>query len=299
MLPREHYLKQAFQDSTHFPDGFEKGGLSDIQARLIRKNGTLINALSIDEVSDPTTEDLHLLKVIANQSSPKNPVEQAWVKYLSLVKSLSITNPKAKGKAKANKAATPVAEPEEKVAVQPVNPAEKAELPKVANKIPAKKEAVPAEVKTKAIPPVKAPVAVPVKNEKAATVAKAPAKVDTKKPEPKKAQPVKVEPKKPEPKKIETKKAEPKKEALKKEAPKKAEVKKPEPKKVPAKTEPKKLEAKKIEAKKVETKKVEPKKPEPKKVAPKKVEAKKVETKKAAAKAEVKKVPAKKSNTKK
>ena len=296
MLPREHYLKQAFQDSTHFPDGFEKGGLSDIQARLIRKNGTLINALSIDEVSDPTTEDLHLLKVIANQSSPKNPVEQAWVKYLSLVKSLSITNPKAKGKAKANKAATPVAEPEEKVAVQPVNPAEKAELPKAGSKIPAKKEAAPAEVKTKATTSVKAPVAA---NEKTATVTKASAKVDAKKSELKKAQPVKVEPKKPEPKKIETKKAEPKKEVLKKEAPKKSEVKKPEPKKVPAKTEPKKSEAKKTEVKKVETKKIEPKKPEPKKVTPKKVEAKKVETKKAAAKAEVKKVPAKKSNTKK
>ena len=89
MLPREHYLKQAFQDSVHFPNGFEKGGLSDIQARLIRKNGTLINALCIDEVSDPTAEDLHILKVIANQSSPRNPVEQAWVKYLSIVKSLA------------------------------------------------------------------------------------------------------------------------------------------------------------------------------------------------------------------
>ena len=86
MLPREHYLKQAFQDPLNFPDGFEAGGLSGIQARLIRKHGMLISALVDDNVSDPTAEDLHLLKVIANQGAPKTPVEQAWVKYLSLVK---------------------------------------------------------------------------------------------------------------------------------------------------------------------------------------------------------------------
>src|SRR6478735_7699279 len=103
MLPREHYLKQAFIDSVHFPNGFEKGGLSDIQARLVRKNGTLINALVADEVSYPTPEDLHILKVIANQSSPKNPVEQAWIKYLSLVKGSAISNPKTKSKAKVAK----------------------------------------------------------------------------------------------------------------------------------------------------------------------------------------------------
>lgn len=86
MLPREHYLKQAFQDPQNFPDGFEAGGLSSIQARLIRKHGVLINALIDDNVSDANSEDLHLLKVIANQGSPKTPVEQAWVKYLSLIK---------------------------------------------------------------------------------------------------------------------------------------------------------------------------------------------------------------------
>lgn len=91
MLPREHYLKQAFQDSANFPDGFEAGGLSGIQARLIRKHGILISALVDDNVSDPTPEDLHLLKVIANQGSPKTPVEQAWVKYLSLTKAKQTT----------------------------------------------------------------------------------------------------------------------------------------------------------------------------------------------------------------
>lgn len=86
MLPREHYLKQAFQDPVNFPDGFEKGGLSSIQARLVRKHGVLISALCEDNVSDPNAEDQHLLKVLANQGAPKTPVEQAWVKYLSLLK---------------------------------------------------------------------------------------------------------------------------------------------------------------------------------------------------------------------
>lgn len=85
MLPREHYLRQTFLDGVNFPDGFEKGGLSDIQARLIKKNGVLINALIADEVSDPTPEDLHILKVVANQSVPRSPVEQAWMKYMSIV----------------------------------------------------------------------------------------------------------------------------------------------------------------------------------------------------------------------
>jgi uncharacterized protein len=110
MLPREHYLKQTFQDAVNFPDGFEKGGLSDIQARLIRKQGVLINALMMDEVSDPTTEDQHILKVIANQSAPKSPIEQAWIKYLAIVKTRQVSAPaktKAKPKAKA-------AEPKEK-----------------------------------------------------------------------------------------------------------------------------------------------------------------------------------------
>lgn len=103
MLPREHYLKQTFQDAVNFPEGFEKGGLSDVQARLIRKQGVLINALMQEEVSDPTSDDHHILKVIANQSAPKSPVEQAWVKYLAIVKTRQASAPaktKAKPKAK-------------------------------------------------------------------------------------------------------------------------------------------------------------------------------------------------------
>ncbi|QEY16624.1 hypothetical protein D0C16_11970 [Cellvibrio sp. KY-GH-1] len=109
MLPRDHYLKQTFQDAVNFPEGFEKGGLSDVQARLIRKHGVLINALMQEEVSDPTTDDQHILKVIANQSAPKSPIEQAWVKYLSIAKARQASAPtKTKTKPKA-KAAEPVA----------------------------------------------------------------------------------------------------------------------------------------------------------------------------------------------
>jgi len=100
MLPREHYLKQPFQDVVNFPDGFEKGGLSDIQARLVRKNGVLISALIDEEVSDPTTDDLHILKVIANQSAPKSPVEQAWIKYLAVIKAKNLSAKPAKKAAK-------------------------------------------------------------------------------------------------------------------------------------------------------------------------------------------------------
>ncbi len=137
MLPREHYLKQTFQDVVNFPDGFEKGGLSDIQARLVRKQGVLINALMQEEVSDPTTEDQHILKVIANQSAPKSPIEQAWVKYLAIVKTRQASAPpksKAKPKAKA-------AEPKEKaVEAKDVEPKEKAApaKPKAAETKPAK-----------------------------------------------------------------------------------------------------------------------------------------------------------------
>lgn len=114
MLPREHYLKQTFQDAVNFPDGFEKGGLSDVQARLIRKQGVLINALMQEEVSDPTTDDQHILKVIANQSAPKSPVEQAWIKYLAIVKTRQASAPaKTKAKPKAKAAAEPK-EPETK-----------------------------------------------------------------------------------------------------------------------------------------------------------------------------------------
>lgn len=142
MLPRDHYLKQAFQDLAHFPNGFEKGGLSDIQARLIRKNGTLISALCIDEVSDATPDDLHILKVIANQSAPKNPVEQAWVKYLSIVKSQENSSPK--GKTSKAKAAKTVAEEEPEPTPEPQKAA-----PKAAEKAAAKQPAAKAAKATK------------------------------------------------------------------------------------------------------------------------------------------------------
>jgi uncharacterized protein YifE (UPF0438 family) len=130
MLPRDHYLKQTFQDATNFPDGFEKGGLSDIQARLIRKQGVLVNALTMEEVSDPTADDQHILKVIANQSAPKSPIEQAWVKYLSIVKARQASAPAKSSKAKATKAkaAEPVAE--EPKAAEPVAKPAKAKAPK-------------------------------------------------------------------------------------------------------------------------------------------------------------------------
>ena len=193
MLPREHYLKQSFVDSARFPNGFEKGGLSAIQARLVRKNGMLISALCIDEVADPTHEDLHILKVIANQSSPKNPVEQAWVKYLNVVKNLAAANPKGKSKAKSAKPA-PVVEAElapepVKLVEKPTKVAEKAPAaPKTAAKAPAKK-AEPIATKT------------PVKAVKKAEPVKAEAKkADSKKAEAPKAA-VKVEAKKPAAKK--------------------------------------------------------------------------------------------------
>lgn len=86
MLPREHYLKQPFQDREHFPAGFDHSiHLSGSQARLVRKHGALIHALCRGEVTNPTDEDRHLLKVLAKQAAPKNPVELAWLKYLSIV----------------------------------------------------------------------------------------------------------------------------------------------------------------------------------------------------------------------
>jgi uncharacterized protein len=133
MLPRDHYLKQTFQDAVNFPDGFEKGGLSDIQARLIRKQGTLVIALTTEEVSDPTADDLHILKVIANQSAPKSPIEQAWIKYLSIVKSRQASAPAKTSKAKTKaKAAEPVAE--EPKAVEPTAKPAKAKTTKKAAK---------------------------------------------------------------------------------------------------------------------------------------------------------------------
>jgi uncharacterized protein YifE (UPF0438 family) len=226
MLPREHYLKQSFADSVHFPNGFEKGGLSDIQARLLRKNGTLISALCIDEVSDPTPEDLHILKVIANQSSPKNPVEQAWVKYLSVVKNLAATNPKGKSKAKAK----PVPVVEAELVPEPIQPAEKniekpAKATKIAEKTPVAKPAAKASVKKAEPAPVEVKAKPTAKKEKAEPVAvKAPVKAAAKK-----AEPVKAEAKKAEPKKAAPKKAEPPKAATKAAA--KVEAKKPAAKK--------------------------------------------------------------------
>lgn len=129
MLPREHYLKQTYQDGTNFPNGFEKGGLSDIQGRLIRKHGVLINALTLDEVSDPTADDLHILKVIANQSAPKSPVEQAWIKYLNIVKANQANNPKnSRAKTTKAKTAETKAEPVEAEA-KPAKAEKKAEKP--------------------------------------------------------------------------------------------------------------------------------------------------------------------------
>jgi len=126
MLPRDHYLKQTFQDAVNFPDGFEKGGLSDIQARLIRKQGVLVNALTVEEVSDPTIDDLHILKVIANQSAPKSPIEQAWVKYLSIVKARQASAPAKTSKAKATKAKAAEPAAEEPKTDEPVAKATKA-----------------------------------------------------------------------------------------------------------------------------------------------------------------------------
>ncbi|WP_111641119.1 DUF413 domain-containing protein [Marinimicrobium alkaliphilum] len=86
MLPRDHYLKQPFHDQTHFPKGFDHDDqLSSTQARLLRKYGTLIQALCRKEVTNPTDEDQHLLKVIDHQYAPRSPIEQAWIKYLRLV----------------------------------------------------------------------------------------------------------------------------------------------------------------------------------------------------------------------
>jgi hypothetical protein len=64
----------------------------------------------MDEVSDPTPDDLHILKVIANQSAPKSPIEQAWTKYLSIVKARQASAPAKSSKTKAKpKPAEPAA----------------------------------------------------------------------------------------------------------------------------------------------------------------------------------------------
>lgn len=130
MLPRDHYLKQTFQDAVNFPDGFEKGGLSDIQARLIRKQGVLVNALTMEEVSDPNADDLHMLKVIANQSAPKSPIEQAWVKYLSIVKARQAAAPAKASKTKTAKAKATESTEEDIQAAEPTAKPAKAKAAK-------------------------------------------------------------------------------------------------------------------------------------------------------------------------
>jgi uncharacterized protein YifE (UPF0438 family) len=196
MLPRDHYLKQSFHDAVNFPAGFEKGGLSDIQARLIRKHGALISALTRDEVSDPSADDLHLLKVIASQSAPKNPVEQAWIKYLSIVKSRQTDVPKAKAKPKAaaSKAALVVEEttPDTTSAAEvKATPAPKAKAVK-AVKTEKSEKVVPVEAPAK---PAAKKTAAPKKANTAKTAdtigeEKSP-KVTRKKPEPESAAPSK------------------------------------------------------------------------------------------------------------
>ena len=203
MLPREHYLKQSFVDSARFPNGFEKSGLSAIQARLVRKNGMLISALCIDEVSDPTHEDLHILKVIANQSSPRNPVEQAWVKYLTVVKNLAAANPKGKGKAKAAKPEPTIETELAAEAVKPVDqPTKAAEKTPTTAKAPTKK-AGPAPAEATAQPAAKKEKAEPIAiKAPAATVNKAePVKANAKKADNKIVEAAKVEAKKPAAKK--------------------------------------------------------------------------------------------------
>lgn len=86
MLPREHFLKQPFDDREHFPDGLARSGqFSPSQARLIRRHGTLIRALARGEVTNPTDADRQLLRVIAREAPPRQPVELAWLKYLGLI----------------------------------------------------------------------------------------------------------------------------------------------------------------------------------------------------------------------
>lgn len=84
MLPRSHYLKQPYRD-THLARDLETAGMSAAQARLIKKHGILIRALLEGQVTDPSAEDQHLLKVIERGCNPRTPLEQAWLKYLELV----------------------------------------------------------------------------------------------------------------------------------------------------------------------------------------------------------------------
>lgn len=84
MLPRSHYLKQPYCD-TRLPRDLGKAGMSAAQARLIKKHGILIRALLENQVTDPSTEDLHLLKAIQRGCNPRTPLEQAWLKYLDLI----------------------------------------------------------------------------------------------------------------------------------------------------------------------------------------------------------------------
>lgn len=82
MLPREHYLKQTFSGLGLLPADHS---LSPAQLRLLKKHGTLITALLGDEVINPTLDDMRLVKTIRQQCAPTNPIEQAWLKYQSLL----------------------------------------------------------------------------------------------------------------------------------------------------------------------------------------------------------------------
>lgn len=93
MLPRSHYLKQPYRD-TQLSSGLEQAGMSAAQARLIKKHGILIRALLEGQVTDPSADDQHLLKVIERGCNPRTPLEQAWLKYLELIEQES---PQARG----------------------------------------------------------------------------------------------------------------------------------------------------------------------------------------------------------
>ncbi|WP_052480990.1 DUF413 domain-containing protein [Gilvimarinus agarilyticus] len=82
MLPREHYLKQAFQGHNNLK---KPEALTSAQARLLKKHGALITALLNDEVLNPTLADMRTVRIITQKSAPTNPVEQAWLKYEALL----------------------------------------------------------------------------------------------------------------------------------------------------------------------------------------------------------------------
>ena len=95
MLPREHYLKQAFNGLRDLPaEALEE--LTDAQVRLIKKHGVLIRALLDDEVLNPNLTDLRLVKTLTLKNAPTNPVEQAWMKYEMLLACQKQARPRLK-----------------------------------------------------------------------------------------------------------------------------------------------------------------------------------------------------------